>query len=88
MLSDKLVEEIKDSRYYKEFEEYLISKIYELDTVDGMNKLSNEQAGEESRVREKSIMMLESILSPFVRNAKKIEYTKEQIRDAEKRRGL
>lgn len=85
----ELVEKIKASPFYAELKAYLGSKVLELDTVYGLEKLSNEKAGEEIKARALAIKKLTEILAPFVssREVKKIP-TIEEVQAFKNKVGL
>lgn len=85
---DDLVKRLKDNPHFQELQQYIFSKIDELNSIEGLNGMTNEQAGEEARARAKAIEKLEDILRPFLEFAEKREPSEKEIEDAKRRRGL
>lgn len=84
----ELSKKLRERPEFADFQEYIILKINELDSVKHLNTLSNEQAGETAKARLLAIKTLEEILRPFIDFAEKHEYTEEEIKEAAARRGL
>lgn len=84
----QLAKNLKDKKEFIEFQEYVLSKVAELDTVDGLEDMTNEQAGETARARKLAITKIYEIFKPFIDFTEKHEYTKEEIAEAASRRGL
>ena len=85
---DNLVKNLRDNTHFRKFELYILEKVGELDSIDGLANLTNEQAGEEAKVRLKTAKKLQEILSPFIKFQEKKEPTQEEIKKAEKSYGL
>lgn len=88
MQTDQLVRKLKDDPSFLEFQAYVINKIYELNSIHGLEGMNNERAGEEAKVRAKAIGKLEDILSPFLDFKEKEEPSDEDIRNAKGKYGL
>lgn len=88
MLSDNLIKKLQNNPAFTEFTEYIKEKVEELDSLDGLAIMTNEQAGEEARVRSKAKTKLLEILSPVIDFAEKKEPTEEEINQAKKKAGL
>ena len=87
-MDNDLVEKLKSDPAFIEFLNYVLEKIEEIDTVNGLEKLSNEQAGEEAKIRSKVKDRLNEILKPFVEYRGKREPTEKEIKEAEEKFGL
>lgn len=85
---EDLVKYFRDNPRFLELQQYILTKIDELNTVDGLDGMTNEQAGEEVRARAKAIDKLEEILKPFLDFNEKREPTEDDIRKAKERAGL
>lgn len=85
---EELVKKLKSDPAFQEFTEYVISKIEELDTVSGLDRMSNEEAGEEAKIRSRTRDKLYEILRPFVDFKEKREPTEEEKRKAQEKYGL
>lgn len=83
-----IVEKLKDNPYFLELQQHILDKINELNSIDGLDGLTNEQAGEEVRARGKAIEKLEAILQPFLEFSEKREPTDEEIRRKKDQFGL
>lgn len=79
------INKLKDNPAFLQFEEYIMEKIDELDHVADLERLSNEAAGEEAKVRLKSRDKLLEILSPFLNLVEKKEPTAEQVSKAKEK---
>ena len=88
MIDKQLIKQLKDEPSFKKFLEYVVSIIEEYDTVDGLLKMSNDQAGEAGRVRAMTVIVLHQILSPFLEFNEKREPTAKEIEAVKKRVGL
>lgn len=84
----ELAKRLKDKNEFLEFQEYVFIKLAELDTVDGLEEMTNEQAGETARARKLAITKIQEILRPFIEFKEKHEYTQEEINEARAKRGL
>lgn len=73
---------------FAQFKEYIAGKIAELDSIEGLEGLSNEKAGEEAKARGIAMDKLYDIFSPFVVRPEKHEPTDEEIANVKKRVGL
>lgn len=87
-MNDELIKKLNDFPAFKEFQEYIITQIDKLDTLDGLEKMSNEHAGEEAKVRSKAKNTLYTILLPFTNVVEKRQPTQEEIDGAKEKFGL
>jgi len=87
-MDDSLVKKIKESPFYREFQEHLINSASKLDTVTGMENLSNTAAGELCRARGLALEILEVILHPFVNIKEKNEPSEDDVMKRKKKFGL
>jgi hypothetical protein len=85
---DELIRKLKNNADFVEFADYIIEKIDELDTVSGLDIMTNEQAGEEAKVRSKTKDKLYEILRPFIDFKEKKEITEGEIKKAGEKFGL
>lgn len=83
-----IAKRLRDKQEFIDFQEYVIGKIEDLDTVSDLGSLTNEKAGELAKVRLLARQKLEEILSPFIDFSEKREYTEEERKAAAQRRGL
>lgn len=65
-LSESLIKKLKTDSNFVTFLEYVIFKINELDTVEGLRSLSYEMAGQEAMVRDIAKNKLYEIIEPVV----------------------
>lgn len=84
----QLAKNLRGKVDFQEFQEYVLDKVRELDTVSDLGTMSNEKAGEEAKVRLLAGTKLRKILTPFIDFAEKHEYTDEEIAEAAAKRGL
>jgi hypothetical protein len=87
-MSDELIKKLKEYPAFIEFTEYITSKIEELDSTSGLDGMTNEQAGEEVRARNKARSKLYEILAPVVELTERRKPSKEQIEQAKGKFGL
>ncbi len=64
-MSEELIKKLKDYPAFKEFQLYLLQQINKLDSLDGLEHMTDKQAGEEAKVRSKAKNKLIDILIPF-----------------------
>jgi hypothetical protein len=88
MISDVSIKAIRETNLFSEFRSHISEKISELNSVTGLSKLNNAQAGEEAKVREKSISVLMDIFRPFIDFHEKNDVTVDDIQKAKGKRGL
>lgn len=88
MISKEDIKKIKESNQFLTFRDFILEKIKELDSVDGLEKMNNRKAGEEAKIRFKAAKLLLDILSPFVGYGEKKEPTAEDVHEAKKGVGL
>lgn len=67
---------------------YVSEQIEALDTVEGLEKMTNEEAGEEAKVRSKAKTRLMEILRPFLEFVERKEPTEAELKEARARYGL
>lgn len=87
-MNEELAKKIKESSIFKELQEYIFEKMYELNSIKGLETKSNLDAGETVKARAIAIKMLEKILFPFVNLNEKKEPTEEEINTKKKKFGL
>lgn len=88
MLSSEYIKKIKEDTAFNDFKDYVLAEIEKLDSIDGVDELSNLEAGEEVKARFKAKQILKNILSPFIEFNEKNTPTKEQIKEKESQFGL
>lgn len=87
-LSDELIKKLKADRGFKIFQEYIIGKIAELNSVSGLDSMDNSKAGEEAKTRLKAKRKLEDILKPFIEFSEKRTPTDDEYNVAKNNAGL
>lgn len=78
----ELVDKLKNNPDFTEFEKWLVNEIEKLDTVNGLENLSDELAGQEAKVRILAKNKLISILAPFITLSEKKPVSAEQLKEA------
>jgi hypothetical protein len=63
---EELAKKLRQNLDFKDFQKYLISKVDELNSLDGLAGMSNENAGEEAKARLLAADKVMDILRPFV----------------------
>lgn len=85
---DEIVKRLKDDPDFNELTRYVVSEIDRLSYIDGVEKMSNAEAGEEVKIRYKARERLLQMFRPFIEYSEKKTPTDEEIKAAEKRVGL
>lgn len=88
MLSEELIGKLKKDPYFQQFVEYIASKIEELDSIGGLDALTNKRAGEEAKARWLARNKLYEILKPVVEPVGRKKPTQEQIDKAKNKFGV
>ena len=88
MLSQEVVRKIKDNTSYVEFQQHIAEEVDKLDSIAGLEDMSNERAGQEVKARARAAQILREILSPFFEYAEKQPPTKEEVEKAKNKFGL
>jgi len=76
------VDKLKDNPSFIAFKEYIFEEVEKISNVEGLSKLSDKRAGEESKLRERTKIKVMEIFSLFVDFKEKTSPTVEQINDA------
>lgn len=79
------VDKLKDNPSFIAFKEYIFEKVEKISNVEGLSKLSDKRAGEESKLRERTKIKVMEIFSPFVDFKEKTAPTIEQVKEAKER---
>ena len=87
-MTDELVKRLNENKDFIDFRDWLILEINKLDSVEGLDKMSNSDAGEEAKVRNKAKDKLLEILSPFINIREEREPSIEEVQKAKDKRGL
>lgn len=87
-LSQQSIKEINNSSTFAEFRDWIFEKIVELNSVDGLSDMTNEEAGEEAKVRLKTISVIKEIFEPVIKFSEKKEPSIEQIAQKKVKYGL
>lgn len=87
-INEETIKKLKQDRHWQEFLEYAVLKIDELDSVSGLDKLDNEQAGQTAKVRQLSLEKVAEIFSPFFKYTQKKERTAEEVNKVKDKYGL
>ena len=88
MLSTDTVKNLKNSPAFVVFQDHILEKMSELDSIQGFDEMSNKEAGETSRVNATALKVLVKILDPVLNFQEKKEVTKEQIQEKKDKAGL
>lgn len=87
-LSDRVIKRVRDSNEFSDLRKFIIFKVEELNSVDGLAKMSNQKAGEEAKIRLKAAELVSGILGPFIDFGEKKERSVQEIHKAKKAHGL
>lgn len=85
---EELIKKLKSNPDFLEFTDFILDKLKQLDSVEGLDEMPNELAGEEAKIRVKTIDRLYSILRPFVDFKEKSQPSESEIRKVANRFGL
>lgn len=88
ILSDEVITRLQSNSDFSFFRDFVFQEVNKLNSVDGLEKLSNEKAGEEAKIRHKTLEKLLDILNPIMNFGERKGATKEEIKNAEKAHGL
>lgn len=87
-LSTELIKSLKENNSFRLFQNYILEKIDSLNTVDGLEELANEQAGETAKVRSLAIATLREILDPIMNFRARLEPGVDEIQQKKDKYGL
>jgi len=87
-LSPELVKRLLNDSDFKFFKEYMLSVAESIDTVSDLGGKSNEEAGQEAKVRLLTKQKIYKILEPVLTYAEKKEPTDEEIHEVKKKFGF
>lgn len=88
MLSDELIVRLQNNADFLKYKEFVFQKINELNSVDGLDQMSNEDAGEEAKIRYKTLSKLLELVDPIFRFGEKKQRSDSEVKKAEKAHGL
>lgn len=88
MLSKETIGRIHNDSAFAEFRDFVLSEIKKIDSTDGLEKLSNAQAGEEAKIRSKTVNKLIGILNPVLNFKEKEDISIKRVQAAKKKSGL
>ena len=88
MLSKETIKKLNDNSLFKLFIKWVIEEINKIDSASGLTELSNDRAGEEAKIREKTSSKLRNILAPFLIFKERKEPSAEKIQEAKDKVGL
>jgi hypothetical protein len=87
-MDEEALQSLKKDARFGVFQRYMVDKVLELDSTDGLEGLPNERAGEEVKVRAKTLKKLQEILAPFVNFKEKREPTIAEVEKAKLKAGF
>ncbi len=87
-MNDVTIKSLKNNSDFLSFVKWVSQNIEELNSVDGLAELPNVEAGEEAKVRIKTVQALHKMLKPFIDFAEKKEPTDQDIQRAKEKAGL
>lgn len=85
---EELIRRLKSNPDFVEFTDFILDKLKQLDSVVDLGEMSNEKAGEEAKIRVKTIDRLYEILRPFIEFNEKKKRTESEINKAGGKYGL
>lgn len=87
-LSPEMIKTLREHPVFQQLLKYVAFRIYELDTVEGMEELSDQQAAEKAKCHALAIRKLLEIFIPLIEDRRKKEITEEEIELAKGKFGL
>lgn len=87
-LSPEAIKTLREHPVFIQLVKHITFKIYELDTLDGMEELSDQQAAEKAKSHALAIRKLLEIFKPLIEDRHKRELTDEEIEQAKGKFGL
>ena len=87
-LNPDIVRQLLNNPAFNEYIRWVTDLIADLDSVGGIENLSNEEAGELVRVKAKALEKLAEILSPFIEYRTKREPSLDEFKKAKESFGL
>lgn len=87
-LSEELITTLQENPSFKIYTEYVMEKINQIDSTAGLDQLDNQSAGEEAKIRHKTVFTLMAILDPIMNFKKSKGINEQDIKDREKQFGL
>jgi len=88
MLQKSVIKNLHNDADFKLFMEWIIKEINTIDSTSDLTSLSNTQAGEEAKIRAKTVDKLKKILAPILGFKEKAEPSLEKIIEAKQKAGL
>lgn len=88
MISEASIKAIQSLNTFAELREHIKSEIDDLNSVSGLEELSNADAGEEVKIRAKTIEKLVQIFNPIISFRDKKDPSTEDVQRAKNRTGL
>ena len=87
MLNPTLIKKLNNNLDFQIFKRWLVQQIITLDSVDDLEEMSNEKAGEEAKIRSKTKATINKILAEFILPEPK-EPSIERLQKAKNKGGL
>lgn len=85
---EELIKRLKNNIDFVEFTNHILNIIDEIDTVNGLDNMTNDLAGEEAKVRIKTKSKLVEIFKPFIDFREKRQPTEGELKKASGKFGL
>lgn len=81
-MNEEAIQSLKSNIHFSDFRDYLVEKINELDSLNGVEDMTDENAGQEVKARAKAAIKLTEILKPFINTRERKEPSAEEIQKA------
>lgn len=88
MISKDAINKLKDNPSFIEFQDWIAEEVDSINSLDGLNKMNNAEAGEEAKARLLAVQKIIEIFKPVVDFQNKEERSKEDIAAANNKFGL
>lgn len=87
-MNPDVIKKLRDFPAFQEFQQHIENEMADLLSFRDLEDMSNERAGEEAKVRSKTLKTLYNILSPFLNVTEKREASEQDLEKAGKKFGL
>ena len=88
MLSKKLINYLHNDSAFQQFQIHIEEEMAKLDSLKGLDKMNNKDAGETARARSLALHILQKIFDPIVTFHEKKDPTPEDIQQKKDQYGL
>lgn len=88
MLQTKVIGRLQTNTDFRLFSDWILDEIQKIDSTSDLTKLSNASAGEEAKIRAKTVTALMNMLSPILGFKERKDPSVERVQEAKDKAGL